>query len=466
MHNTFDIILVGNGSISLATAFSLSKKNTKLKIAIIGPQKRIGAASLAAGFMLNCFAEVEYDTLNSDVGKKKFELLLQSRDLWHNRVKELNSVNKNKLKINNGTFIINNASADNLDDANFLAIENALKKYSEKYEIFDSSKIHGYNPDPKKRSLKTIYIPREGSLNSKETFNSYENYLKKNKNIFFINALVKDVKIKNNRIDKIVDEKNNSYTSSNIIICNGAYSKILIEKIKHLNNEVQKIFYGTGTSLIVESDIKKNMPDSVIRTPNRGMACGIHTLPVDGKHFYLGATNRLSHIPINDPILSTIFGLQKSLVEEVNVSHASSKVKKIIVGHRPTSVDTFPLIGKTSIKGIWIVTGTKRDGYTMSPLIGNEIANQIFDNKFDKNFSLFNPERKIYKLMSKKEGIDKAIKHFVSAAYQHGLVIPNTDSIEKYKDSLRTEIENIYKKNKINYGVPPEMLNMHKYGRI
>jgi ribulose 1,5-bisphosphate synthetase/thiazole synthase len=70
MHNTFDIILVGNGSISLAIAFSLSKKNTKLKIAIIGPQKRIGAASLAAGFMLNCFAEVEYDTLNSDVGKK------------------------------------------------------------------------------------------------------------------------------------------------------------------------------------------------------------------------------------------------------------------------------------------------------------------------------------------------------------------------------------------------------------
>ena len=68
--------------------------------------------------------------------------------------------------------------------------------------------------------------------------------------------------------------------------------------------------------------------------------------------------------------------------------------------------------------------------------------------------------------MSKKAGIDKAIKHFVSAAYQHGLVIPNTDSIEKYKDSLRTEIENIYKKNKINYGVPPEMLNMHKYGRI
>lgn len=466
MNNTFDVILVGNGSIGLAIAFSLSKKNKKLKIAIIGPQNRNEAASLAAGFMIACFAEVEYDTLNSDVGKKKFELTMQSRDLWPNRIQELNSVNKNKLKINNGTFVINNASADNLDDYNFLAIENALKKYSEKYEFFDCNKIPGYNPDPKKRSLKTIYIPNEGSINAKETFNSYENYLKKNKNIFFINSFVKDIKIKNNRIEKLVDEKNNSYTSSNVVVCNGAYSKILIEKIKHLNDRVQKIFYGTGTALILEVDIKKNMLDSVIRTPNRGMACGIHVIPLDSKHFYVGATNRLSHIPINDPILSSIFALQKSLVEEVNVSYARSRVKKILIGHRPTSVDTFPLIGKTSIKGLWIVTANKRDGYTMSPLIGNEIANQISDNKFDKNFSLFNPERKIYKLMSKKDAIDKTIKHYISAAYQHGLVIPNIDSIEKYKELYRTEIENIYKKNKINYGVPPEILNMYKYGRV
>ena len=70
-------------------------------------------------------------------------------------------------------------------------------------------------------------------------------------------------------------------------------------------------------------------------------------------------------------------GLQKSLTREINTNYSNLSIKKIIVGHRPTTIDTYPLLGPTSLEGVYLATGTKRDGLTMSLLIGLEISNLI-----------------------------------------------------------------------------------------
>ena len=46
-------------------------------------------------------------------------MLLKSKDLWVNHVKYLKSKINTRLKLNKGTFILNNSSADELDDKNF-----------------------------------------------------------------------------------------------------------------------------------------------------------------------------------------------------------------------------------------------------------------------------------------------------------------------------------------------------------
>ena len=61
-----NICIIGNGILGLTTALELSKKlNKKDKLYIIGPKNRNYSATMAAGAMLNSFAEITKGCLNN-----------------------------------------------------------------------------------------------------------------------------------------------------------------------------------------------------------------------------------------------------------------------------------------------------------------------------------------------------------------------------------------------------------------
>ncbi len=465
MKKKFDIIIIGNGSIASSIAFEIINKEKKLKIAIIGPKDREGSATSAAGLMLNVFGEIEYDSLSSIQGRRKFEMLLASRKLWANHVKSLNNQSKIKLKIKKGTVVLNNSSSDDLDDENFSSIVAGLKKYNESFEFIKNSKIKGYKPYERNRSLQSIFIPNENSISSNALMNSYDYIFENKKNVNIFNSYITKINIKKDNLKEITDNNGKKYLSENIILASGAYTQNLINQLKKIKNKIPKIFYGSGVAFLASKE-KLVAPEFVVRTPNRGLACGLHVVPLGTNNLYVGATNRVSHIPINYPIISSITGLQNSFVKEFNSDHHNMRIKKIFIGHRPTSLDSFPLIGPTSIKGLWIASGTKRDGITISPLIGKAIANMVLNKKELLISKDFFPERKPLFVMTKKEGIKKAVKHIFSAAYQHQLEFPMANWKEPIEEMFYKDIENIYKKSKLKVGVPPEILNMYKYKRV
>ena len=49
-----------------------------MKIAVIGPSQRSGAATMSAGAMLNCFAEATTQTFKTIPNKTKFEMGYQA----------------------------------------------------------------------------------------------------------------------------------------------------------------------------------------------------------------------------------------------------------------------------------------------------------------------------------------------------------------------------------------------------
>lgn len=462
----YDVIIIGNGSVGCSIALNLLDKEKKIKIALVGPNEFTGSASLAAGAMLNIFGEVEYDTLDNKFGLAKIELLLKAKKMWPGLVSKINkqSNKKNKIKINKGTFILNNSSSDSLDDLNFKAIESSLIKFNQKYEMIDQKeKIKGYNPSERNRSLKTIYISNEDYLdNSNKLLRGYYDiFNKKINNITIFNSVALSIKNKNKT--KLVKLKNSIIEGKNIVISCGAYSQTLIEQLNL--TKIPKLFFGSGNALIAKSEKKINQIN-VIRTPNRGMACGLHTVPYGDNHIYIGATNRISDKPQNHPIISGVMGLQKSLIKEINTDYSNLRLKKILVGHRPTTADTYPLLGPTSIEGIYIATGTKRDGLTMSPLIGLAITNLILFGKQNLIPKFFYPERELILTMSIRQGIKKSVMHTLSAAYQHDLQFPDIDFKDRVTSDIAKEISNTYKKCKLKMGISPEILNMYKYGKI
>ena len=53
-------VIIGNGIIGLTTAFRLARRaGSKDRVTLIGKKIRPGSATLAAGAMLNSFAEIE-----------------------------------------------------------------------------------------------------------------------------------------------------------------------------------------------------------------------------------------------------------------------------------------------------------------------------------------------------------------------------------------------------------------------
>ena len=331
--------------------------------------------------MLNIYAELEYDSLDTTFGRKKFEMLLEAKKLWPNFVNKLNNKVKNKVKIKKGTIVLNNSSADKLDDENFSAIEKEIKKYKENFEYVENKLIDGYIPSEKNRSLNSIFIPDENFIaSSKSLLDSYDIIFSKEKNIFLNQCNARKINIKKNNLKEIIDIKGEKYYSKNVVIAAGAYSKFFINQIKEVNKKIPDLFFGSGCAFI-SKNINTVIPKHVIRTPNRGMACGLHLVPFSKKDIYVGATNRISHVPIDKPILSSFLGLQNSLIKEININFNNIKIDKICIGHRPTTVDTFPILGPLSVDGMWVASGTKRDGLTLSPLIGKAIANMVLSNK-------------------------------------------------------------------------------------
>lgn len=461
MNKNFDTIIIGNGSIGCGIAFELLSKNINLKIALIGPIDFNGSASLAAGAMLNNFGEIEYDTLSNKYALSKIKMLIKAKKMWPQHLKKLNNLTKNSLKIKKGTIVLNNGASDSLDDLNFKSIISGLKKFKEKYEIIENNKkIKGYDPFEKSRSFKSIYIPNEDYIdNPEKLLNSYYEFFRNNKNIDIINGYAEQISLQDKKV-KVIKVNNLKISAPNVVIANGAYAQNLFDQLKLKN--IPKLFFGSGNALIGTYDKKINQ-QHVIRTPNRGMACGLHVVPMSNNHIYIGATNRVSDSPINYPICSGILGLQQSLIKEINKSYSNLKIKKTLVGHRPTTLDTYPIIGPTSIVGLYVASGTKRDGLTLSPLIGKIIADLILKKKQTDMPSFFYPERKPLFTMSVEQGIEKSIKHSMSAAYQHNLELPHIDFENTVIKSLKNDVINIYKLNKIKKGIPPEILSMYKY---
>ncbi len=463
----YDVLIVGNGVLGYAAAFCLMEKNKDLKIGIIGTPDKRGAASWASGAMLASFAEIEKGSLDSEIEKYTFGLNRKAAALWPQWVARINAYadERFKLTLNFGTYVLHNTRADEADDENIAAIQEVLEQHREPYEIADPSTIKGYSPATEGRSLKILYIPNEGFIPSFKIRDAFENIFAKNKAIEIIPSAAVKITV-GGKEKEIITAANAVYKAPVVILAAGSKTQELIDQIPEIKSRIPRQVYGVGTALILKQTSSGVTPEKVIRTANRGLACGVHAVPYDQERCYIGASNFISPVPEYHPRITSLYALLQSAMEQVHRLHYKSQVEQVLVGHRPTTVDTFPVIGETSIKGLWLVSGTKRIGLHMSPFYGGYVAAKIMDGK-DTFENKFLPERKLFHTMTREQGIRKAVKHLKSAAYQHELHLPKAGWEDMVEEMLRKKVEKIYDDCGIkNYGIPPELLDMYRYGHV
>ena len=457
-----DVVIIGNGVLGLSTAYVLAKENPTLRIVVIGSESTLGCASLASGAMLNAFAELTNKSLTSKAGKAKFEMALKASKMWPKWLEEINEEleAKKRLRVIQGTHIILNAQSGRLDTNNYLSIIQALNDYKEPYEINkDPCSIPGMCPHSTYRPLHGIYIPSEGALDSHAHIQALKTVLSKKKNVELRSGEVVKIDVKSHKVKGVHLKSGAVLQAEKVLLANGAKSQELIDSLKELASKMPRLLYGVGYSASL-SQLPDNPVKQIIRTPNRAGACGLHVLPKGGK-LYVGATNMV----YNDPEDKLRAGLSMFLLEcvitQINGSLYGARIEDWYMGYRPATLDTFPLIGKTSIDGLWILTGTYRDGFHQSPLLATHMARLLMGKKglFDEH--LFAPERKLISTMTKEEAIAEFIEHYIACMAEHGENTPIFMRSKSFKQILETQFfERLYSELDTHIGFAPDILFM------
>ena len=118
-----------------------------------------------------------------------------------------------------------------------------------------------------------------------------------------------------------------------------------------------------------------------IRTPNRILACGFHLVPRARGRLYLGATNWFGTdlaLP-KGPSVGELHSLLDSVMNQLNSSLYAVSIETTNWGLRPVAQFDRPLVGETSLPGLFIATGCHRTGVHMAPLLARMISEQVLD---------------------------------------------------------------------------------------
>lgn len=478
-----DHIVIGNGIIALATAFRLCQRmKPGESLTIIGPESRTGSATLAAAAMLNSFAELEPGSLDSPEGLYHFELSHLATQMWPDFEREIIDAAGSSLPsecgkcqilggggcYGMGTYVVNNSATSTLDDDNYDTILSALLDFNEPHQEVDPKSIPGYHPEQQFRATRALHLLNEGWLNPRIVIKKLQALLEQHEQVTLIDGNVEKLVAANGKIDRVVLQDGQEYSADSFMMLNGAGVTDLIQK-SGLNLPIQRVFYGVGTSL--ELSIREAPFNNCIRTPNRGLACGLYAAPyfqspeAEDNRVLVGATNFVSKDPYPYGRLSAAEGLMRSAMEQINRSFYRADLIQINVGWRPTSLDTFPMIGKTSIPNLVIATGTKRDGFHLAPVISKRLVSILYDEIIEEDIILFAPERTPIRSLTREQAIEKGYRHILNAAYQHDYNPPKGRLGDRFEATIKDDLEKLHDDvGADSWGIPPEMLDMYRYG--
>ncbi|MFE9251047.1 NAD(P)/FAD-dependent oxidoreductase [Streptomyces sp. NPDC007088] len=423
-HQPVDVLVVGNGVIGLSIAYELASRPGNLRVAVCGPRHRSGAASTAAGAMLNTFGEVTQYTLRSAAGEAKFQLCRDALDRWPSWMDQLAADSGDtalRRSFAQGTTVISNAVSGRLDDLNYSAFREALTKFGEPHEEIDPGDVPGLNPVPQARPLRAVHVPREGGIDARRVLRALESA-----------AVALGVTREENEVAEVLTTGDRAtgvrladgdiIEAGTVVVAAGAFSGRLLDVLP--SGAVPMMYAGKGIAALTRRTEGAGF-SGVVRTTTRAGACGLHVVPLGDGVEYLGATNALYEVAQTRADLGQSEFLSVCAYEQLDLGIYKSDIERWLVGNRPATADGFPLLGRTSLSGLVVATGTYRDGFHCSPVIARLVADDLLgEGALADRLPLFAPERAPIETMTPEVSVEEFAMQAVSGGFEDGLHLP------------------------------------------
>jgi glycine/D-amino acid oxidase-like deaminating enzyme len=446
-----------------------------LTLAVIGPAARTGAATVTAGAMINVWAEMAAGQFDNPALAERAELTIRAMDLWDSLCTELSEFSERPLKVTWGTYLINNSLGSPHETRTVDYIIETMRQRGVEHRICATNEIPWLNPEPQGQITRIVKLP-DGRIDPRLVLQAYEKCLAA-ADVTLLNDVAVKVDI-GSTVRRLLGGGEKQVTLSDgselhgkhLVFANGSFAQSLIDQVPQLRRETPRLVWGVGSALDISLppwihkygglDRRIFDIDSVVRTVDRGGACGVHLVPYGNGEYYLGASSGVWFEPEYKARVHAIHVLLRSLVEEINQAFFFATLDIRGPGYRPTTVDTFPLLGESHIEGIWFANGTKRDGFTCSPYICRELARAILGGRSELP-ARFTPSRKLISYKNRQLALDDSVTADFGGEAQHGLILPPY-AVQPYRDAKRVKAEKVYDKRGItDFGIHPEVLHLY-----
>ena len=441
------VAIIGCGSIGLSFAEKLLANNFK-SFKVFGKNNKY-SASRAAGAMLNINSEIDCFNAGSEITKWK----LKNRDFalaeWDKISTRLNGlgVTEHSLMFGKGTEIVLQGDSNKIECKSFQS-------------MYDSV----FN-DNKSSEKTTFLIKDEQSVDSNQYLNALYSLVASNS--AHVDSNIERV-IHGDDCYSLVTLEGEIYTGfTHVFIMAGSWSQEILNNSDQFKSAVKrKSYYGVGSALLVKSElpyVEQPNIDRIVRTPNRGGTCGIHSVQRQSG-LYVGASSVVTNMQLKSPRMSSVEALIHGSREVLGLDLYQLSCD-VITGYRPVIDDGIPIIGEIN-KNLFCLFGTKRDGFTWAPAYAQLVYDYYFNDKksecFNELISLTNPLREYTSCGKIDECIESYVNNKIYESFQHGVEL-NDGQIANLGTIARKVHESVQTTFKRDIGLQPELINMLYY---
>jgi glycine oxidase len=440
-----DTLVIGGGILGCWTAAELLRRAPERRVALLAPAESPGGASRAAGAMLGCFGEVTTETLATPEGEERFALSLAAHRMWPEALERLTEDARRageELHHVPDTYVLLNSCGSAMDSENLAALLVALERFDEPHEEVDPIGIPGLRPRPDARPLRAIHLPEEGGVDGRQVLRLVGQRAAR-AGLDTITAEVVRIDAREGTGFEVTTTDGRVLVTEQVVVAAGASSGRLLATALG-EHAVMPVLAGAGQAVVARR-VTADPFTSVVRTTNRSGACGLHVLPLQDGHEYIGATNVLFAEPELDTYLGVGHFVVDCAVRQLDERIFLHRVDEWRMGNRPVALDGFPLVGWTQAEGLYALTGTYRDGFHAAPSLAAHAADQLLGGPGTLELDTFAPQRRPLGRGTVEDAVGEYVRHLEAGWFEAGASQPMHTSTRELTAHFAREATELYR---------------------
>ncbi|MER7582284.1 FAD-binding oxidoreductase [Kitasatospora sp. NPDC097691] len=447
-----DVLVIGDGVLGRSIAVALATADPGITVALSG--RRRAGASRAAGAMLGVLGEVTATTTRTPHGRLRLALAVEAAARWPTWRRHVREAAAGRAPARDGygtgTFVLLNTVSSRIDERSLAAIKAAGREHALPVEETDPADVPGLHPLDNDRPLRALHLPAEAYLDARRWLATLDAAL---------TALPNTTRtpagwLHTDGHHYTLHTPTATITAPVLVLAAGAWTTPLLTALDP-DLPVLPVVTAEGTALSLTAPAPLT---AVLRTPNRAYACGLHAVPQADGSWYVGASAAPALTPGGEPAAAGLRFLLDAALGQLHHRLTTARVRTLHHGNRPVGLDGHPLLGPTARPGLWLATGTHRDGLHASPLIAQELAAAILHGRPSPWLAPWDPGRAPISDWTREEAIEEAAAQHEALAAEARMRPPLTgDWPRLLADAYRRQMADAYAQLPEGFVLPPDL---------